>query len=177
MLTCSTLTHQTAITPSCVLGFSFFRRPTYPCDRLRNPNSPLLCSLSVLRHPQSCAPFGLGQSICTVSLPHPALCSLLSKRDATAPPSMLCILTWENIPYVPPQDEVNEGVYQNEPAHPAKGSVVSNHWGLVHVVPLQSCREELRNAIRTHLSQGNTTPRRAQSLALSAINSPMPCAS
>lgn len=48
-LTCSalTLTHQTAITPSCVLGFSFFRRSTYPCDRLRNPNSPSLCSLSV----------------------------------------------------------------------------------------------------------------------------------
>lgn len=46
-LRCSTLTHQTAVTPSCVLGFSFFRRPTYPCDRPRNPNSPLLCSLSV----------------------------------------------------------------------------------------------------------------------------------
>lgn len=56
---------------------------------------------------------------------------------------MLCVLTWENIPYIPPQDEVNERVYQNEPAHPAKGSVVSNHRGLIHVVPLQTCRRNL----------------------------------
>ena len=56
------------------------------------------------------------------------LYSSFSKIDGRAPASMLHILTWENIPYIPAQDEVNKRVYQNEPAHPAKGSVVSNHW-------------------------------------------------
>lgn len=77
---------------------------------------------------------------------------LFSKRDGTVPALMLRILTWENIPYIPSQDEVNERVYQNEPTHPAKGSVVSNHWGLIHVVPLQTCIKEFRNTNRIHIS-------------------------
>lgn len=87
----------------------------------------------------------------------PVLYSLFSKGNSTAATSMQHILTWEYIPYIPPQDEVNEGIYQNEPAHPAKGGVVSNHWGFIHVVPLQTCKKEFRNTTESILV--NETPR------------------
>lgn len=104
-------------------------------------------SFNTVRHPQSHTPFDLeiGVScVCGLSycLNHgiSQCCLHCFSRDGTVPASMFCILTWENVPYIPSQDEVNERVYQNEPTHPGEGSVVSNHWGLIHVVPLQTCK-------------------------------------
>lgn len=152
---CSYFTHQTINTSYHVLGFSFFRRPTYPCDKQRNPNSSLLRSVSVSLTLSDIHKAMLPRNrrcilhVQTALLPEPwnepVLNSLFSKTDGSTSALMFHILTWENIPYIPSQDEVNERVYQNEPAHQTKGSVVSNHWGLIHVVPLQTCRKEFRN--------------------------------
>lgn len=86
------------------------------------------------------------------------LYSLFSKRNNTSTASVLHILTWEYISYIPSQDEVNERVDQNEPAHPAKGCVVSNHWRFIHVVPLQTCRKEFRNTRESILVKGMSQP-------------------
>ena len=53
--------------------------------------------------------------------------------------------TWEDIPDVPSNHEINEGVGYNQTAQPAKGGGVILNRGAVHIFPLKTYK------VHTHI--------------------------